>query len=142
VTIIPFGPCFITVCENIWFVKHSTCVLDKEEDTSNVTEAQDAVGTYVNSLESITKEEDGNYCRRLLCVYVQSMPRVLFTPPWKAHSGKRMEIHRVHGVCYLRIHRTPAIIVTLLDCCRLNTQGVDEAKTTSDFFAFFLLIHK
>jgi hypothetical protein len=35
-----------------------------------VTERQEAVGIYVNSLESITREEDGNYYRRLLCVYI------------------------------------------------------------------------
>ena len=29
---------------------------------------------------------------------IQYAPRVLYTPPWKAHGGKHTEIHRVHGV--------------------------------------------
>jgi hypothetical protein len=57
--------------------------LEKEEDTSTVTERQDAVGIYVSSLESITREEDGNYYRRLFCVYIHvcaiNLPRVIYT---------------------------------------------------------------
>jgi hypothetical protein len=39
--------------------------------------------------------EAGNIDEILHILYA---PQVLFTPPWKAHSGKHKEIHCVHGV--------------------------------------------
>jgi hypothetical protein len=87
---------------------------------------------------SIKQEAYEPHCSpESLHTFACSVHAMSFMHPSVENARRSTMSAEFHRVCYLRIHKTPVILVALRECRRLSTQGIREVS-----FAFFFLVRK